>query len=82
MVTYDTPAIAAQKAEYIKQNRLGGAMWWETSGDLPASNSDSLIRVVTNGLGGNGLQRLEQLPNVLHYPTSRYQNIRRGMPGE
>lgn len=33
MVTYDTPYSAVAKADYIKQRNLGGAMWWDSSGD-------------------------------------------------
>ena len=33
MVTYDTSYSASAKADYIKQQKLGGAMWWESSGD-------------------------------------------------
>jgi chitinase len=33
MVTYDTPHSVSAKVDYIKQRNLGGAMWWESSGD-------------------------------------------------
>ena len=33
MVSYDTLEIAKVKAEYVKKESLGGAMWWESSGD-------------------------------------------------
>jgi chitinase len=45
MVTYDTPANAAAKVTYIQQRRLGGAMWWESSGDK--AGDGSLINIVS-----------------------------------
>lgn len=45
MVSYDTPRIAAMKAEYIKNEGLGGGMWWETSADK--IGGDSLIGTVS-----------------------------------
>ncbi|EME77980.1 glycoside hydrolase family 18 protein [Pseudocercospora fijiensis CIRAD86] len=80
MVSYDEPAIALKKAEAISGLGLGGAMWWELSGDLPVNSSRSLIGTVKEHLlrcGG-----LEQCRNVLDYPYSKYKNLREGMPGQ
>ncbi|KAF2868917.1 endochitinase [Massariosphaeria phaeospora] len=33
LVSYDTVEMAQRKAQYIRQHNLGGAMWWELSGD-------------------------------------------------
>lgn len=93
MISFDTPEITARKAALIKQRRLGGAMWWEASGDK--SGAESLLSAVgiswtqmkmstdhdskfVHGIGGN--DALEQGNNILDYPTSMYDNIRAGMP--
>lgn len=80
MVSYDTPDIAQQKASYIDQLGLGGAMWWEISADTPVNGSTSLIRTVTDHLRTCG--GLEMCGNVLDYPKSKYRNLRAGMPGQ
>lgn len=82
MVSYDSPQVAARKVEYIKQRGLGGAMWWESSGDHSIKREDSLIRIVVDGLGGFEGRHMEHLQNVLEYPESKYDNLRQGMPGE
>ncbi|KAG9187837.1 chitinase [Alternaria panax] len=41
MVTYDTPEVIAKKTEFIRKQRLGGGMWWESSSDK--QGDDSLI---------------------------------------
>jgi chitinase len=33
LVSYDTVPMALKKVEFIKNTGLGGAMWWEVSGD-------------------------------------------------
>jgi chitinase len=43
LVTYDTVNMALTKVGYIKQKKLGGAMWWEVSGDRNDSGS-----IITN----------------------------------
>jgi len=82
MVSYDSPRVATEKVEYIKHLQLGGAMWWETSGDHPLDHDESLIRVVVEGLGGFNGRHMEHAENVLQYPESKYDNLRSGMPGE
>ncbi|CAK3989710.1 glycoside hydrolase family 18 [Lecanosticta acicola] len=79
MVSYDTPRVARQKAAYIASLGLGGAMWWETSGDK--KGSESLISTVKGEFEGCG-EGVEWRENVLEFPLSRYGNLREGMPGE
>jgi chitinase len=45
MVTYDNVTVAKTKAQYIQGKGLGGAMWWEVSGDKTGANS--LIQTVS-----------------------------------
>jgi len=82
MISYDTPQISKQKADYIISKKLGGGMWWETSSDNsptgPKSQS-SLIKTVVDSWGGPSSKKLEQVENTLNYPTSKYDNLRKGM---
>ncbi len=80
MVSYDSPRVATEKVSYIKQLGLGGAMWWETSGDK-AAEQGGLINTVTQGMGGFEGRHMEKIDNVLEYPQSKYDNLRNGMPG-
>ena len=82
MVSYDSPQVASEKVEYIKKVGLGGGMWWETSGDHPSNHSASLINIVVQGLGGYEGKHMEHCANVLEYPESQYDNLRKGMPEE
>ena len=45
MVSYDTPAMAGEKASWVKTMGLGGAMWWESSSDK--TGPESLIGLVS-----------------------------------
>ncbi|KAK5739825.1 Chitinase 4 [Elasticomyces elasticus] len=74
--------VATEKVNYIKHVGLGGAMWWESSGDHPLDHAESLIRVTVEGLGGFNGRHMEHVENVLQYPESKYDNLRSGMPGE
>ncbi|BGP39805.1 Chitinase 4 [Rhodotorula kratochvilovae] len=77
-VSYDTPASAAAKAEFLTVNGLGGAMYWELSGDRPASSGASLVHIVRERMerAQGGMDRRE---NWLSYPGSKWENLRGGM---
>ena len=71
LVSFDTVDMARRKAEWIKQQGLGGAMWWESSADR--ADGESLIGgVVTT------LCFLDPTRNCLEYPESKYENLRKG----
>ena len=74
MVSYDTVGMARRKAQFIREGRLGGAMWWESSADKPAG--ESLIGNVVHGLGGQ--QQLLWGENCVTYPETKYDNLRKG----
>lgn len=74
LITYDTIGMAKKKAEWIKEEDLGGAMWWESSADR--DGKQSLIRNVVEVLGA-----MENKPNCLEYPESKYDNLRNGFKG-
>ncbi|KAI5365202.1 putative glycoside hydrolase family 18, catalytic domain, glycosyl hydrolase family 18 (GH18) active [Septoria linicola] len=74
MVSYDTPALAQQKVQYIIDKNLGGAMWWEANGDNNSTAGRGLVKLTTDGL-----KTLDGVQNVLDYPNSKYDNIRNGM---
>ncbi|RZU52901.1 chitinase [Krasilnikovia cinnamomea] len=46
--SYDTPATVGGKMDYVKQQGLGGAFFWEFSGD---TSNGELISAIRNGLG-------------------------------
>ncbi|KAF9781486.1 hypothetical protein IL306_013206 [Fusarium sp. DS 682] len=73
LVTYDDLKSGQAKAGYINQRNLGGAFFWEASGDKVGSQS--IVAGVKRTLG-----TLETVNNLLKYPTSVYDNIRAGMP--
>jgi chitinase len=45
--TFDDPSVMQLKARYVRQNRLGGIMFWELSGDTP---DGELIGSIAGGL--------------------------------
>ena len=81
-----------QKSQYIADNGLAGAMFWELSGDKVGA--DSLV-----GLSANAFGTLDQTPNhiscvsvfasfvgrgaelkfLFRYPNSKWDNIRSNM---
>jgi chitinase len=65
LISYDTQVIATQKAQYINQLNLGGAMWWELDADKEESTGGALVRTVREQLG-----QLEWRENELGYEGS------------
>jgi len=75
LISYDNVQSASVKATYIKNQGLGGAMFWESSADR--NDSKSLIGTIAGSFG-----QLESSSNTLNYPASQYANLVAGMPGE
>lgn len=71
-VSFDTPEVQTLKAKYLKKEKLGGAWWWDSSSDR--TDDKSLVGTVSQALGG--VSALQQDLNNLHYPLSKYDNIR------
>ncbi|KAE8135792.1 glycoside hydrolase superfamily [Aspergillus pseudotamarii] len=80
MVSYDNVRMSETKATFIRHHGLAGGMWWETSADKggkTANKADgSLIGTFVEGVGGPAA--LDQTPNALEYPESKYDNLRAG----
>ncbi|EJD44962.1 glycoside hydrolase family 18 and carbohydrate-binding module family 5 protein [Auricularia subglabra TFB-10046 SS5] len=71
-ISFDTPNIAKTKAQYAVRNGLAGAMYWELSGDK--KGTANLVRTVGSVFGA-----LDQSPNHIAYPGSKYDNVRNYM---
>lgn len=74
LVSYDTVPMARDKAAYVRNHHLGGAMWWESSGDK--KGGESMIGNVVDAFGGSGNLRRDE--NCLEYPQSEWENLRNG----
>ncbi|OSD07914.1 carbohydrate-binding module family 5 protein [Trametes coccinea BRFM310] len=72
LVSYDDPHIAQLKAQYVRDNGLGGSMFWDLSTDK--NNSDSLVSTTAQVYGD-----LDQTLNHINYPNSKWDNIRNNM---
>ncbi|CAN9087560.1 unnamed protein product [Alternaria sp. RS040] len=78
-VSYDTVAMALKKVDYIAQQKLGGAMWWEISGDK-TDNAESIVQnVIERMRGGGSGAGIESSSNWLLYPDSKFDNVRNGV---
>ncbi|EJD07907.1 glycoside hydrolase family 18 and carbohydrate-binding module family 5 protein [Fomitiporia mediterranea MF3/22] len=73
LVSYDTPHIASVKAQYVVSKGLGGQMFWDLSTDKTGT-PDSLVSTTANVFGA-----LDQTQNHIHYPDSKWDNIRSNM---
>lgn len=47
LVTFDNPKAAIWKTDYLKKEGLGGAWWWESSGDRAIGSDKSLVSTVS-----------------------------------
>ncbi|KAM7195085.1 ThEn42 [Naviculisporaceae sp. PSN 640] len=74
LISYDTVGSALTKAQYLVKKGLGGAVFWEASGDK--KGEASLVGTLARQMG-----RLDSTKNLLSYPVSVFDNIRAGMPG-
>ncbi|KAI8969989.1 chitinase [Mycotypha africana] len=71
-VTYDSPTVTKVKCDYIKQRMLGGAMFWELSGDVPDNSQyRSLLSAAYDFLE----RKLNRKPNHILFPQSKFKNI-------
>ncbi|KAL7788212.1 glycoside hydrolase family 18 protein [Trichoderma ceciliae] len=69
LISYDNVETAKLKAEYLMSRGLGGAVFWEASGDH--TGKKSLVRTLAREMGN-----LDASRNMLEYPQSRYANIK------
>ncbi|KAI1345175.1 glycoside hydrolase superfamily [Xylariaceae sp. FL0016] len=74
LISYDDVRSTVYKAQWLAGRHLGGAYFWEASGDRKGALS--LINTMSKKL-----HWLDRTPNNLRYPTSQYNNIRMGLPG-
>ena len=75
LISYDTVTSALAKAHYLVKKGLGGAVFWEASGDK--KGEASLVAALARKMG-----RLDGTRNLLEFPVSGFDNIRGGMVGE
>ncbi|KAI3326618.1 endochitinase [Xylariaceae sp. AK1471] len=75
LISYDNVASVQKKVTYLQSKGLGGTMFWEASGDR--ADSGSLIAAAYNAQGGSGL--LNKTHNLLSYPNSKYDNIKKNL---
>lgn len=62
MITYDNQQSARIKAKFIELNKLGGGMWWDSSGDSKRPERSLILNFVYQ-LGGTG--RLDKRKNYI-----------------
>lgn len=72
LISFDTPDMINTKVSYLKSLGLGGSMFWEASADK--KGTDSLIGTSHRALGS-----LDSTQNLLSYPNSQYDNIKKGL---
>ncbi|TFK96478.1 glycosyl hydrolases family 18-domain-containing protein [Pterulicium gracile] len=73
LVSFDDPHIVRVKSEYTISRGLGGNFFWEIAQDK--TGSDQAISHVSK----QALGTLDQTPNHISYPSSKYDNIKSNM---
>ncbi|RDA83765.1 putative chitinase [Ophiocordyceps camponoti-leonardi (nom. inval.)] len=71
LISHDNVQSTQLKAEYVRKQNLGGAFFWEASGDM--TGDESLVQTMARELS-----MLDATENQLSYPKSKYDNIRNG----
>ena len=71
LISFDVPESVEAKVAYIKDNNLGGSVFWEASADK--LGTESLIETSFHALGST-----ESSLNYLDYNSSIYVNIAKG----
>lgn len=74
LFSYDNPKSVKLKANFIQSQSLGGAFFWEASGDRMGEGS--LTSLMAKDLGGEDFSGLDRSENTVIYPGSRYGNIK------
>ena len=87
MISFDDEEVVRWKTHWINERGLGGAMFWELSGDKGSDREGmekgpgkdpqpggSLVSIVRHGLG-----QLDASSNNLDYSHSQFENLRKGM---
>jgi len=92
MISFDDEATALAKATWILDLGLGGAMYWELSGDKGTGFRESIeaghgkeeapgtsvVQLVAEAFARHA-RGLDVCPNRLEYPTSHFKNLRDGL---
>lgn len=86
MISFDNEQTGAMKGQWIREQGLGGSMFWELSGDKGSYREgmeggpgkdpipgQSLVRIVKDAMGP-----LDHSPNWLRYERSQFDNLRNG----
>lgn len=71
-MTYDDCKSASLKTDWINEQGLGGAMYWELSGDK--TDREAIVPLVASRFN-----KLDSRLNHLDYSKSRFDNMRKGM---
>ena len=74
LFSYDNPKSVELKANFIQSQSLGGALFWEASGDRKGEGS--LTSLMAKDLGGEDFSGLDRSENTVVYPMSRYGYIK------